>query len=161
MFDARPPTDILILIARFHLVKTWLISMYIYMYNIHSIYLPLISRNLDNMNKSIFTYKRIKALILALMLISGCYMLFYVHIVYITWRTGQDLYQLLPIVNAGGTLNCIHPHVSCPLYHCAMDATCLSTDIPQLFNLKHHSVMFDLNADLEHSMTFDLPEYVK
>ena len=28
MFDARPPTDILILITRFHLVKTWLIKQF-------------------------------------------------------------------------------------------------------------------------------------
>ena len=26
------------------------------------------------------------------------------------------------MVNASGTQTCVHPHASCPLYHCAADA---------------------------------------
>ena len=26
------------------------------------------------------------------------------------------------MVSAGGTRTCVHPHVSCPIYHCATDA---------------------------------------
>ena len=35
--------------------------------------------------------------------------------------TGQSLYQLLKMVNAGGTRTCVHLHVRCPLYLCATD----------------------------------------
>ena len=47
---------------------------------------------------------------------------FNIHLFYIAWRTGRSLYQLLTMVNAGGTRICVHPHVSRPLYHCVTDA---------------------------------------
>ena len=45
-----------------------------------------------------------------------------IQLFYIAWRTDQGLYQLLTMVNTGGTRTCVHPHVSRPLYHCATDA---------------------------------------
>ena len=47
---------------------------------------------------------------------------FIIHLFYIVWREGQGRYELLTMVGAGGTRTCVHPHVSPPLYYCAMDA---------------------------------------
>ena len=35
-----------------------------------------------------------------------------IQLFYIAWRTGQGLYQLLTMVDAGGTRTCVHTHVS-------------------------------------------------
>ena len=51
-----------------------------------------------------------------------CFVFFIIHLFYIVWREGQGRYELLTMVGAGGTRTCVHPHVSCPLYHCATDA---------------------------------------
>ena len=42
--------------------------------------------------------------------------------IYITWRTGRGLCQLIKIVGAGGTQTCYHLQMSCQLPHCAMYA---------------------------------------
>ena len=52
-----------------------------------------------------------------------CFFFFFtIHLFCIVWREGQGRYELLTMVGAGGTRTCVHPHVSRPLYHCAMDA---------------------------------------
>ena len=47
---------------------------------------------------------------------------FQVSVIYIAWRTGQGLYKLITMVDAGGTRTRVHLHVSRPLYRCATDA---------------------------------------
>ena len=44
-----------------------------------------------------------------------------IHLFHIAWKTGQGLYQLLTMIDAGGTRTCIHPHVSRPLYDFVTD----------------------------------------
>ena len=49
-------------------------------------------------------------------------MLFLPFIYFTLFREQDEAYQLLTMVNAGGTRNCVHLHVNHLLYHCVTDA---------------------------------------
>ena len=57
---------------------------------------------------------------------------FTIQFVYIVYRERDkaDINSLgWSMVGAGGTRTCVHPHVSPPLYHCAMEADLYWVDI--------------------------------
>ena len=51
-----------------------------------------------------------------------CLFVWNIHLFDITWEQDKANYQLLTMVDSGGTQTCVNPHVSRPLYHCATHA---------------------------------------